>query len=479
MAWIASGNYFGSPDYHLVFINVIYGLFVSLLYKILPSIEWYTILFLICHVISITILLCTVLRIRTNKTTKILIIAILYILETKMLMALQFTTTAGITATASLFLILSRDKKEMLIGLSLFILASLIRFHAAMLVGLVFLFFYPLYISLFKFHLLQFIILVIACVFATSFNLIDRVIYKTHPEWNYFYEYNKIRGKINDNPNAWRVSNNLPQNIHQDDVKLLTWYFFSDPNLLDLNTLKTIHATINEQTKYNNISSLKKIKNIPISLYDNLPSFIIIIPLYIYFLLGCYGKRKKLLYTSSFVGMLIIFSIISLDAIVKDRAWICAIIPFIFLSFVLINPMIPKRNYILVVSLLGASWFCHQSYMSTEKKESIKNEFKILKTKTDTTILIGDPFTSTIDPMRLKDNYVDTYSIGWTTMMPNREHISYTKLVEKQIPIIIETTAFDDFCTTLQSSLQVHYNLYTTPNILHKTDNYIIFSLIE
>ena len=45
MLMISSGAYSGTPDYHLVFINVIYGLLLKGLYFILPGLEWYTILF--------------------------------------------------------------------------------------------------------------------------------------------------------------------------------------------------------------------------------------------------------------------------------------------------------------------------------------------------------------------------------------------------------------------------------------------------
>ena len=39
MAMIANGTYSGVPDFHLVYINVIYGYVLTLLYGLLPAIE--------------------------------------------------------------------------------------------------------------------------------------------------------------------------------------------------------------------------------------------------------------------------------------------------------------------------------------------------------------------------------------------------------------------------------------------------------
>ena len=56
MLMISSGAYSGTPDYHLVFINVIYGLLLKALYTIFPNMEWYTILFALLHIFSFSLI---------------------------------------------------------------------------------------------------------------------------------------------------------------------------------------------------------------------------------------------------------------------------------------------------------------------------------------------------------------------------------------------------------------------------------------
>ena len=56
MAMIANGSYSGAPDYHLVYINVIYGYVLTLLYGWTSAVEWYTLSFMVLHVLSMSFL---------------------------------------------------------------------------------------------------------------------------------------------------------------------------------------------------------------------------------------------------------------------------------------------------------------------------------------------------------------------------------------------------------------------------------------
>ena len=56
MAMIANGSYSGMPDYHLVYINVLYGFVLTLLYGWTSAIEWYTLSFMVLHILSMSFL---------------------------------------------------------------------------------------------------------------------------------------------------------------------------------------------------------------------------------------------------------------------------------------------------------------------------------------------------------------------------------------------------------------------------------------
>ena len=49
MCMIANGAYSGTPDYHLVYINVLYGMVLAGLYSLTTAIEWYTLAFAVLH----------------------------------------------------------------------------------------------------------------------------------------------------------------------------------------------------------------------------------------------------------------------------------------------------------------------------------------------------------------------------------------------------------------------------------------------
>ena len=56
MAMIANGAYSGSPDCHLVYINVIYCAVLAFLYGLTKAVEWYTLAFAALHVVSMSVL---------------------------------------------------------------------------------------------------------------------------------------------------------------------------------------------------------------------------------------------------------------------------------------------------------------------------------------------------------------------------------------------------------------------------------------
>ena len=96
MAMIANGSYSGAPDYHLVYINVLYGFVLAGLYSLTRAIEWYTLSFAVLHVISMTVLsYCLLTTPNRARWERILWLIILYVLWARIIVALQFTTTAG------------------------------------------------------------------------------------------------------------------------------------------------------------------------------------------------------------------------------------------------------------------------------------------------------------------------------------------------------------------------------------------------
>lgn len=212
LCWIASGKFFGQPDSHLVFINFIYGYAISFLYRILPSIEWYSIMLIALQVVSFSIIQNGIIRIKCGKLGKAFAVIAVFFIEFNLLKSLTFTTTAGILATASFFLICERKKVFYLLGIVCFLVASFVRFSSAMLVGVIFVSFYPLYVYGRKFSKEEFVCLFLCVVLPVGFKFVDSLYYRMDDGWEKYYESNKARFEINDHVDVWRVNSDLPSN---------------------------------------------------------------------------------------------------------------------------------------------------------------------------------------------------------------------------------------------------------------------------
>jgi hypothetical protein len=79
MLLFASGKYTGVPEAHLVFINYIYGFFVSFLYTITSKVEWYTLIFTIIHILSLTVIVWSIATKSFKSIFKILFILLFYV----------------------------------------------------------------------------------------------------------------------------------------------------------------------------------------------------------------------------------------------------------------------------------------------------------------------------------------------------------------------------------------------------------------
>ena len=137
MCMIANGTYSGTPDFHLVYINVLYGAILAGLYSLTTAVEWYTLSFAILHILSMSVLAyCILTTPNRAKWERVLWLLILYVLWARIIIAMQFTTTAGIACVAGCMLLLRESPKARWTGVLFVIVAALVRFFAAGLVGL-------------------------------------------------------------------------------------------------------------------------------------------------------------------------------------------------------------------------------------------------------------------------------------------------------------------------------------------------------
>lgn len=318
-AWIASGTYSGIPDGHLVFINALYGFFVAGLYSICSSIEWYTILYIAFLTLSCAIIIWFIVKKVQNRYVLYIAIFLTYTFLFYFLLNLQFTTVAAVLAFSAVLLLIDR---YFIYGGILLLVASLIRFPAAGLVGLMMM---PALVMSYKLEwkhnylpLAIVLFIILGCHYA------DRLFYQT-PAWKQFVQRteNMCMGAIQDNPNCWRVRMNLPEGVTTNNFDMIAG-FCADPQVTTPETVIVIHKSLKK------IPLFKKVKNI----YKNF------LPKYMVWLIGMLlvviivnfkqKKEKNIIALVAFILWVGVLCFISMDAMVKFRVFLCALIPMIY-----------------------------------------------------------------------------------------------------------------------------------------------------
>lgn len=477
MLMISSGAYSGTPDFHLVFINVIYGLLLKGLYFILPNLEWYTILFSLLHIISFSIILWVYNKRITTAFGQLLLLLLLLVLQARFIVGLQFTTTAAIVACAGLSLYFERGKMVKFVGLFLFLIGSLIRFEAAMLC-------FGVYAPVMMFPLSgrirskrQFLntglILSAILVLPVLARGVDAQVYKHNPEWRYYVDYNRVRGALNDNPNFVKLLNDNPpcSIVDINDLRNLG-NFIADPAVLDLHAITQVKESLDAKPFFDKFQNIKTW----ICFYvDTIVCILLLI------LLLMFERRVTYRWGLLFSGLsfFILLSWVSLNATVKERVFLSSIVPLMLIIALLIT-CYQKKIWKIVVSSVFYLLTLHTIIIQTADMYAVKKEQRRIADKQinliqrfidcDFTplgagfILEGlNPFgvTSVVKLLNVK-----MIINGWMTQIPlNCDVDSHLDFVEK--PILIFLAKVDGpVLHDIQYCIKKNYQIETTLEVI-------------
>ena len=485
MLLFASGQYTGTPEFRLVFINSVFGFLLSGLYSITKGIEWYSMLFSIFHILSLSIILWAIIKQNTFFIWKVVFVSFFLVLETRFIAQFQFTTTASMLALAGLIQFSFNGKINKVIGLTLLVISSLVRFEACMLVITLFI---PLllkkYIEEKKYKEIKYISFAIAAIFLLYG--VNYLTYQTDNEWAAYYQYNKIRGEINDNPNSQKILNNLPSTVEKVDYDLLV-SFFPDYGKMNLEKIKSIEKSID------NVSFISKLKNI-------YPSFrkhtqIILIILFLSLILCLKNQKSNYLFIllSLFI-FIFITTLISLSGTLKLRVLLSALSVLVYSLFVLSNNS--KPNIINIVAVLLVVFL---SVLLTDRTRNIviKNNsweafhFQTQKrmfddySKKDNQLLI--PFASSLSveyypvfnvSKEIKENSLSLG--GWLTGIPyNKEKVfTHLDLINKNA-VFVSNESFNFVVEKLKENFKINYGIDASIQILFGDEKYKIFKIVK
>lgn len=467
MSMIANGSYSGSPDYHLVYINVIYGYVLTLLYGLFASVEWYTWSFVVLQVLSMTVLAyCVVTMSNRARWEKILWLLILYVLWCRIVISLQFTTTAGFVCLAGCVLLMRRRALCRWSGVVLVVMAALIRFMAAGLVGLLMA---PIIVYTWQRDWRKYIPIMVMLMLVVGCRAVNHYTYDKDPEWKYYRTYNQLRAQLNDNPNAYKMHpNQLPEGVDWIDYQLLL-RFIPDPEQIDLPTIRQLSATVGA------VPMNEQIRNIERSVEKYAVEMSMLLALLVLMILTT-GNRSKYLFLIAYTLFVIVLIIhVSMDGFLKNRVFLCMLLPLLVTDFMLLpNTTGLKRRWgIAVVMVALSGWYIHQ--ISTEVIVARHNQY-VWRTKQLPVLsyIPKDAYVITIgtsmtmegaNPWHIWPLSYKKYTLGWLTWCPFNRPVgdSYRALLREDMYVFTSAkynqprTAVPRICEQIEK----HYGVKT------------------
>lgn len=485
MLLFASGKYSGTPEAHLVFINYVYGLLLKLLYTWNNQIEWYSVLFAFFHIVSISVISWFIIK---NKKIlriyKILFLVILYLIEIRFILLLQFTTTASICGVAGVLLITCKKDYQQVFGILLFVIAGLIRFEAAVMVLVII---SPIFLKLIfvkkKITLSRpFLFMFVAVVLVFVMKFIDYQSYQQTSEWKYYQQYNEVRGKINDNPFVSDLKKNLPPNINISDFTLL-YDFLPDGHVMNLEKLAELKNRIKQ------ISLGMKVANFlpalkPFYLILLITSFASIV-----LLLYQKDRLKKLMIALSLLFFFSILFYISTFGVIKSRAFLPMLMAIMMVLYISLEKTEPYGYYFFFIGLVlfNLIFLKQDIFMTNSSKEFRNTQFnqqkelvrQYLQNSNHTLI----PYNLAIQfypPFSISQRFRtgQLYSSGWATFVPlnKGKFDSYLDIIDKHA-IFLNKGAYKYISGLLEESIKLNYGIEVYPVIELESKDYVIMRL--
>jgi len=238
MQMIASGFYTGQPSEHLVFTNVVIGWPLRVLYSLWPGSNWYFLYLTAVHYAALTVIAFLVLSRRRGWLFGLLYVGFFVLVETRILLKLQFTTTAFLAGTAGFLLLVDglawgRAPKWPLViaGFAFTALMVMIREPVAPMLVLIALPFLIERFGLPGWRRALGVGLVCAALFL-ALQGINQWYYVRDPAWAEFREYNGLRGQIHET----RLQPFIPQAApavgwSDNDAWLFGNFYFPEPEV--------------------------------------------------------------------------------------------------------------------------------------------------------------------------------------------------------------------------------------------------------
>jgi len=485
MSLIASGGYNGSPDPHLIFINIIYGGILNVFYNLFPKLEWYTYFQIFFLWFSASLQSKEIISLNISKFLKGSFLFLSLAIFISIVIKLQFTYTAGYIAITGVMLFNNKNSNiKLALGIFLIFWSSLIRYEAALLVILI-----SSPIALFDINTLPDVfrsritkVGLISVLFVGLGIVVDKKIYESDPGWNHFIKYNKARHKLNDYPILVQEDELLTDIVSYNDFLLLNRSLI-DTNYFKISVLNELNlelSTLPIEGKLENVKLLFK----PYYLLWLITSLIIV-----FIILLSKTNAKKNIPLLSFLVMFLGLIYLSYSLILKNRVFQTAISTFLLIiPFCFLKVKLPKIKNIIIGSIvigLGLILFIRTFYrydgdqfpIQYAKQTNLINNYLENSSKQFIIYSTSFPFEYT-DPFRISEKkfFRKMNLSGWLAYAPlNKGKFSSLEFFLNGNGLFVTKNAYESVVFVLSKSIKSHYGISVKAKIVLENDSdYII-----
>lgn len=476
MCYISNGHFFGKPEYHLVYINTIYGMLLSFLYSLVPYVEWYSISFLALHVLAFSVVDFFVLKNIKNRYLRLLLVCSCLVMWCRLIVGFQFTTTSGVLCLAGCMLLIGKHWDTKCFGIILITVASLLRFNMAAFVGVVFC---PIILYSYKLEFIKYLYVLCLFILVLLCKFIDKINYQS-PEWLTYTEYNHLRSGINDNPNANVLFTKYVDQISHNDV-IMVLGTEQDPSIIDCSILKILNDIVHSETKYSRFWKLYQMKFflVPLCLFA------------LYSVVFFFFSEKK---TFRWIPLIILcilvlfMSYISINNYLKPRAVIPVLMAVVLIYGYCFNVENSKSKLLLIVvnllCVVFSGIYLIETIQISKKSDDMSvrwEEQKEMINKHDIpTLWPSDLCEAGINPLHIKDNPIEYIAAGWMIKYPKGQVLqNHKELLTKTIGIMLSKSHDWDklIISHYITSLQEHYGIFAKDSILEENEDYRYYML--
>ena len=308
----------------------------------------------------------------------------------------------------------------------------------------------------------------------------NRVSYLSN-KWNEFYQFNKLRGMVVDNPSVNDISNLgiIPKHIHPED-----WYLFvssnTDPSIIGVEDLKDVPKIVRETKLY-------ALPNLYHKVWKEISNNRFLILLLTLLLLVIVSTRNKNNILLGFIILLLILLTISYICLVGHmHIRIQNIYYWVILAeMIYFFKDIPK-NYIWMVGILVVMilykggknlYFMHKQ--TIEAINIVKNDVLPLCNKVkQPLVMVYSAHIEGLAPFEISKQMPPFISLGWFAHYPaNIGRLdSHKCFVEQHIPILLSNEENND---KLKESIMRNYGIQVYADTIVKNEKYRIEVLRE